>query len=114
STSGATSRDVNAAEELLRPGDDASPAIRVHGDARRCAVGRGELRRAVRQAAAAFARLGVQEEQRVLVALWNGSVPVLVSSFLPGDAYAAFLDESRARAVVTTGAIAEPLGARGT
>ena len=83
---------MNVAEEILRPGDDASPAIRVHGDARRLTVGRGELRRSVRQAAAAFARLGVQEEQRVLVALpdcpeavyavlgaiWNGSVPVPV------------------------------------
>lgn len=119
---------MNAAAEILRPGDDASPAIRVHGDARRLAVRRGELRRGVRQAAAAFARLGVQEEQRVLVALpdgpeavyavlgamWNGSVPVLVSSFLAGDAYAPFLDESRARAVVTTTAIAASLRGRGT
>jgi benzoate-CoA ligase family protein len=119
---------VNAAEEILRPGDDAAPAIRVHGDARRAALTRGDLRRAVRQAAAALARLGVQEEQRVLVALpdgpeavaavlgamWNGSVPVLVSSFLPADAYAAFLDESRARAVVTTGGVAAALGGRGT
>jgi benzoate-CoA ligase family protein len=119
---------VNAAQEILRPGDDAAAAIRVHGDARRLVVSRGELRRSVRQAAAAFARLGVQEVQRVLVALpdcpeavyavlgamWNGSVPVLVSSFLAGDAYAAFLDESRARAVVTTPAIAEPLRGHGT
>ena len=80
---------MNAAEELLRAGDDAAPAIRVHGDARRLAVSRGELRRSVRQAAAAFARLGVQEEQRVLIglpdcpeavcavlgAMLNGSVP---------------------------------------
>ena len=119
---------MNVAEEILRPGDDASAAIRVHGDARRVAIGRGELRRSVRQAAAAFARLGVQEEQRVLVALpdcpeavyavlgamWNGSVPVLVSSFLWGDAYSAFLDESRARSVVTTAAIAAALRGRGT
>ena len=119
---------MNVAEEILRPGDDASAAIRVHGDARRGAIGRGELRRSVRQAAAAFARLGVQEEQRVLVALpdcpeavyavlgamWNGSVPVLVSSFLSGDAYSAFLDESRARSVVTTAAIAAALRGRGT
>jgi hypothetical protein len=41
---------VNAAEEILRPGDDASAAIRVHGDVRRLAMGRGELRRHVRQA----------------------------------------------------------------
>ena len=119
---------MNAAEEILRPGDDASAAIRVHGDARRLAMGRGELRRHVRQAASAFSRLGVQEEQRVLVALpdgpeavvavlgamWNGSVPVLVSSFLPADALATLVAESRARAVVTTEAIAGHLSRRGT
>ena len=119
---------MNVAEAILRPGDDASAAIRVRGDARRAEMTRGELRHAVRQAAAALARLGVQEEQRVLVALpdgpeavvavlgamWNGSVPVLLSSFLPAEAYAAFLDESRARAVVTTGALAGGLRGRGT
>jgi benzoate-CoA ligase family protein len=115
---------VNAAEELLRAGDDGDAAIRVHGEARRLAMTRGELRRHVRRAAAAFARLGVQEEQRVLVALpdgpeavcavlgamWNGSVPVILSTFLPSDGYAAFVDESRARAVVTTEAVARALG----
>ena len=115
---------MNAAEELLRPGDDADPAIRLHGEARRLCMTRGELRRRVRQAAAAFARLGVQEEQRVLVALpdgpeavcavlgamWNGSVPVVLSTFLPSDGYAAFVDESRARAVVTTEPVARVLG----
>lgn len=118
---------MNVAEEILRAGDDASAAIRVHGDARRLAVTRGELRRSVRQAAAAFARIGVQEEQRVLVALpdcpeavyavlgamWNGSVPVLLNSFLSADAYAAFVDESRARAVVTTEILAGALRGRG-
>jgi len=63
---------VNAAEELLRAGDDGDAAIRVHGEARRLTMTRGELRRGVRQAAAAFANLGVYEEQRVLVALPDG------------------------------------------
>jgi len=115
---------VNAAEELLRAGDDGDAAIRVHGEARRLTMTRGELRRGVRQAAAAFANLGVYEEQRVLVALpdgpeavcavlgamWNGSVPVVLSTFLASDGYAAFLEESRARAVVTTEAVARALG----
>ncbi len=116
----------NAAQEILRAGDDASVALRVHADERRLAMTRGELRRLVRRTAAALARRGVAEEQRVMVALpdgaeyveavlgamWNGSVPVLVSPFLPSDGYAAFLDESRARAVVTTEPIAEALRAR--
>ena len=111
----------NAAQEILRAGDDASVALRVHADDRRLALTRGALRRLVRQTAAALARRGVAEEQRVVVALpdcpeyvaavlgamWNGSVPVLVSTFLPIDGYAAFLEESRARAVVTTEPIAE-------
>jgi len=72
---------VNAAEAILRPGDDASAAIRVRGDARRAEMTRGELRRGVRQAAAALARLGVQDEQRVLVALPDGQ-SVLPSQLL--------------------------------
>jgi benzoate-CoA ligase family protein len=117
----------NAAQEILRAGDDASVALRVHADDRRLAMTRGQLRRLVRQTAAALARRGVAEEQRVIVALpdcpeyvaavlgamWNGSVPVLVSSFLPSDGYAAFLDESRARAIVTTEPIADALRERG-
>ncbi len=117
----------NAAQEILRAGDDASVALRMHGDAFRLSVTRGALRRLVWQTAAALARRGVSEEQRVVVALpdcpeyvvavlgtmWNGSVPVLVSSFLPGAACAAFVDESRARAVITTEAIAGGLRRRG-
>jgi len=111
----------NAAQEILRAGDDASVALRVHADERRLAVTRGELRRLVRQTAAALARRGVARGQRVLVALpdcpeyvaavlgamWNGSVPVLVSTFLPADGQGAFLEESGARAVVATEPIAE-------
>src|SRR5262249_59415312 len=59
----------NAAQEILRAGDDASVALRVHADERRLAVTRGELRRLVRQTAAALARRGVARGQRVLVAL---------------------------------------------
>ena len=114
---------MNAAAEILRAGDDASVAIRVRSEARRLDLTRGELRRRVVQAAGAFAALGVEEEQRVLIvlpdcpelvvaflgAMWNGSVPVLVNSFLRPDAYAAFVHESRARAVVTVEAIADAL-----
>ncbi len=114
---------VNAAAEILRAGDDASVAIRVRSAARRVDVTRGELRRRVVQAATAFAALGVEEEQRVVIvlpdcpelvvaflgAMWNGSVPVLVNSFLRPDAYAPFLRESRARAVITVPAVAEAL-----
>jgi benzoate-CoA ligase len=114
---------LNAAAEILRAGDDASIAIRVRGEARRLDVTRAELRRRVRQAAAALTAAGVDEEQRVLVALpdcaelvyaflgaiWNGSVPVLLNSFLRADQYAPFLHESRARAVVTTAPVAAAL-----
>src|SRR5213076_204388 len=71
---------VNVAAEILRRGDDAAV----------------ELRQRVHQLAAALGRLGIQEEQRVLVvltdcpeyvyaflgAIWAGAVPVLVTSFL--------------------------------
>jgi len=111
----------NAAQEILRAGDDASVALRVHADDRRLAVRRGELRRLVRQTAAALARRGIARGQRVLVALpdcpeyvaavlgamWNGSVPVLVSTFLPVDEQGVFLEESGARAVVATEPIVE-------
>src|SRR6184192_1792713 len=75
--------------------------------------------------AAAFERLGIQEEQRVLVilpdcpeyvyaflgAIWAGAVPVLVSTFLrPGDSLP-FVRETRARAVITTAAVADVLEA---
>ena len=59
----------NAAQEILRAGDDASVALRVHADDHRASITRGELRRLVRQTAAALARRGVAEEQRVIVAL---------------------------------------------
>src|SRR5262249_25058081 len=111
----------NAAQQILRAGDDASVALRVHADDRRLAVTRGELRRLVRQTAAALARRGVVRGQRVLVALpdcpeyvaavlgamGNGSVPVRVSTFLPAGGPGAFLEESGARAVVATEPIAD-------
>ena len=114
---------MNAAAEILRAGDDASVAIRLHAGARRLDVTRGELRRRVRQTASALAALGVEEEQRILVilpdcpelvyaflgAMWNGSVPVVLNSFLRPDDYASILHESRARAVVTTEPVAEAL-----
>src|SRR5437899_8844084 len=116
---------LNVAAEILGRGDDASVALRFRSDGERIDVGYAELRRRVRQMAAAFERLGIQEEQRVLVilpdcpeyvyvflgAIWAGAVPVLVSTFLrPGD-YLPFVRETRARAVITTAAVAEVLEA---
>jgi len=117
---------LNAAEAILRAGDDTSVALRLRADGERLAITRGELRRQVRRTAAALARLGVEEEQRVLVvlpdcpaavyavlgAMWNGSVPVLVSSFLRPEDCAPYVDESRARAVVTMEPIAAVLRGR--
>ncbi len=114
---------MNAAAEILRAGDDALIAIRVRSAARRLDMTRGELRGRVRAAATAFAALGVEEEQRVLIALpdcpelvvaflgamWNGSVPVVVNSFLRPDAYLPFVHESRARVVITVDEVAEAL-----
>src|SRR5262249_43054311 len=85
------------------------------------AVTRGELRRLVRQTAAALARRGVARGQRVLVALpdcpeyvaavlgamWNGSVPVLVGTVLPVGRQGAFLGGGGARAAVATEPIVE-------
>src|SRR5436309_9897588 len=113
----------NVAAEILRRGDDHAVALRLRSEPERLDVSRGELRRRVCQVAAALGRLGVEEEQRVLVvlpdcpeyvyaflgAIWAGAVPVLVNAFLrPGD-YLPFLGETRARAVVTTEAVAEAL-----
>ena len=121
---GDTSR-WNVAGALLRDGSDAAPSLRVRGAERRLDLTRGELRDLVRRAAGALARLGVGEEERVLVvlpdgpeflaaalgAMWNGSVPVLVNAFLRPGEYAPFLEETRARAVVTTPETAATLGA---
>ncbi|HUE31207.1 MAG TPA: benzoate-CoA ligase family protein, partial [Verrucomicrobiae bacterium] len=102
---------------------DAAIALRLRSATERLDVSRGELRRRVRQLAAALGRLGIQEEQRVLVALpdgpeyvyaflgaiWAGAVPVLVSTFLRPADYLPFVRETRARAVITTEAVAEVL-----
>jgi len=60
---------VNVAAEILRPGDDAAVALRLRSETERLDVSRGELRQRVRQLAAALGRLGIREEQRVLVVL---------------------------------------------
>ena len=114
---------LNVAAEILRHGDDASVALRLRSETERSDVSRGELRRRVCQVATALRQSGVQEEQRVLVvlpdspeyvyaflgAIWAGAVPVLVNAFLrPGD-YLPFVRETRARAVITTRAVAEAL-----
>ena len=114
---------LNVAAEILRHGDDASVALRLRSETERSDVSRGELRRRVCQVATALRQSGVQEEQRVLVvlpdspeyvyaflgAIWAGAVPVLVNAFLrPGD-YPSFVRETRARAVITTAAVAEAL-----
>ncbi len=114
---------VNVAAEILRRGDDAGIALRLRSDSERLDVSRGELRRRVCQVAAALRQLGVQEEQRVLIvlpdrpefvyaflgAIWAGAVPVLVNAFLRPGEYAPFVCETRARAVVTTEAVADVL-----
>ncbi len=114
---------VNVAAEILRRGDDAAVALRLRSETDRLDVSRGELRQRVRQLAAALGRLGIQEEQRVLVvlpdcpeyvyaflgAIWAGAVPVLVSSFLRPADYLPFVRETRARAVITSEAVAEVL-----
>ena len=116
----AESSSLNAAAAILAAGDDAAPALRLYADARRETIARGELRRRVRKAATVFAEHGVAEEQRVLLvlpdspeyvyaflgAIWNGSVPVLVNCFLRPEQYSRFVEETRARAVVTTPEIA--------
>jgi len=114
---------VNVAAEILRRGDDAAVALRLRSETERLDVNRGELRQRVRQLAAALGRLGIQEEQRVLVvlpdgpeyvyaflgAIWAGAVPVLVTSFLRPADYLPFVRETRARAVITSEAVAEIL-----
>ena len=114
---------VNVAAEILRRGDDAAVALRLRSETEHLDVSRGELRQRVHQLAAALGRLGIQEEQRVLVvltdcpeyvyaflgAIWTGAVPVLVTSFLRPADYLPFVRETRARAVITSEAVAEVL-----
>ena len=118
-------KSSNVAAEILRRGDAARVALRFRSDAEQVDVTYGELRERVARTAAALGRLGVQEEQRVLVilpdgpecvyaflgAIWAGAVPVLVSTFLAPPDYLSFLRETRARAVVTTEAVGAALGA---
>ncbi|MGH7820651.1 MAG: benzoate-CoA ligase family protein [Candidatus Binatia bacterium] len=114
---------LNVAAEIVRAGDDATPALRYRSDSERLEVSYGELRRRVGQVASALARLGVEEEQRVLVllpdspeyvysflgAIRMGAVAVLVNTFLRPADYLPFVRETRARAVITTEAIAAVL-----
>ena len=118
---------LNVAAEILSHGDDGDRALRYRSEVERVDVSRGELRQRVRQTAAALERLGIQEEQRVLVvlpdcpeyvyaflgAIWAGAVPVLVSTFLRPSEYLPFLHETRARAVITTDAVAQVLEGQG-
>src|SRR5439155_11591532 len=46
-----------------------------------------------------------------LGAIWAGAVPVLISTFLRPSEYLPFLHETRARALITTDAVAESLEA---
>src|SRR5437867_4004515 len=122
-SSGDEAAHLNIAAEILCRGDDAGVALRFRSDGERIDVGYAELRQRVRQMAAAFERLGIQEEQRVLVvlpdcpeyvyaflgAIWAGAVPVLVTSFLRPADYLPFVRETRARAVITSEAVAEVL-----
>ena len=116
---------LNVAAEILGRGADAGSALRFRSETERIDVSRAELRQRVRQMAAAFERLDIQEEQRVLIvlpdcpeyvyaflgAIWGGAVPVLVNTFLRPSDYLPFVRETRARAVITTGAVAAVLEA---
>ncbi len=86
-------------------------------------MSRGELRQRVCRLAGALARLGVEEERRVLVVLpdcpeyvyaflgtiWTGAVPVLVNAFHRPDDYLPFVREARARAVIASAPIVEAI-----
>ncbi len=117
----------NIAVELLRAAERGPDrvALRLRGGAERCDVSYGELRESVARAASMLRRAGVQEEQRVLIALpdcpelvvtflgaiWTGAVAVLVNPFLRPADYEYFLGNTRARVVVTTETLADALAA---
>lgn len=105
----------NLAAELLAAGADGSVAFRLRGDASRRDVLRSDLRRRIRQTAAAFRRLGLEPEQRTVLVLpdspelveaflgtlWAGGVAALVNPFLRTEEVLAAVEEARARVVVT-------------
>ncbi|MBV5297300.1 MAG: AMP-binding protein, partial [Rhodoferax sp.] len=79
----------------------------------------GELEQRIRRMAAALLALGVRREERVLLlmhdccdwpvsflgALYAGIVPVAVNTLLTADDYAYMLQNSRAQAVLVSGAL---------
>ena len=106
-------------EAALEAGWGERPAFRY----RRGAVTYAEVRESAARCAGALATLGVEEEQRVLVALpdappfaagflgaiWRGAVAVPVNPYLPLDRYEFFLRDSRAAAAVVTPWLVAPI-----
>jgi benzoate-CoA ligase len=118
---------LNVAAELLRSGTETPnrPALRVRTEATRYEVDYGELGIAVRRFAGALRQLGVEEEQRVVIALpdvpelaiaflgsiWAGALPVLVNPGLRRDDYEFFVSDTRARLVVVGATADEAIAA---
>ena len=85
----------------------------------------GELAQRVRQLAAGLRALGIRREERLLVlmhdsndwpvsflgAMFAGAVPVAVNTLLTADDYAYMLENSRAQAVLVSGALLPVLAA---
>jgi benzoate-CoA ligase family protein len=118
---------LNVAAELLRSGAETPtrPALRVRTESTRYELDYDELGVAVRRFAGALRQLGVEEEQRVLIALpdvpeltiaflgsiWAGAVPILVNPGLRRDDYEFFVFDTRARLVVVAASADEAIAA---
>ncbi len=113
-----------AAAVLARSGTSAdATALRLRADRERRDWSYGELARTVRRFAGALSKLGVVEEQRVLIALpdcpelvvaflgaiWAGAVPVPVNPGLRVDDYSFFVSDTRARLVIGASGASEVL-----
>src|SRR6185503_20723609 len=104
-------RGYNAAEDLLGRNAGRPEKIAYIDDAGACTY--GELTRRVHRFASALQRLGVQPEQRILIAMLDtidwpvaflgaikaGVVPVAANTLLTTSDYAYMLEDSRARAL---------------
>jgi len=107
----ANARGYNAAEDLLGRNSGRPEKIAYIDDAGACTY--GELARRVHRFASALQRLGVQPEQRILIAMLDaidwpvaflgaikaGVVPVAANTLLTTSDYAYMLEDSRARAL---------------
>ena len=110
-------REYNAADDLLGRNAGRAEKIAYIDDAGSCTF--GELARRVNRVASALRRLGVQPEQRVLVAMLDtidwpvvflgairaGVIPVAANTLLTTADYAYMLEDSRARALFVSPAL---------